>query len=274
MAQNLFPKWSNFLPTAIAAMGIGGLFTVVGGVSYYFTPSFWEVGYMPVQPGGGFNHQLHAGKLGMDCRYCHTKVELSPEANIPNVTTCSGCHMDKRLNNEVSTRIADKTQFIRDAYDAGERFAEVADELEKGHFDLADELLTFYEAEGLSVVEGGESIAWRRVHKLPDYVRNFPHNVNVKAGVSCFTCHGQITAMPEVYQVNSLSMGWCLSCHRDIKGDGAHPELHLVPKDRVTDLKWVEEVWMRNLPENRKEGVGFASSLQFAPPENCGACHY
>jgi hypothetical protein len=274
MVQNLFPKWSNFLPTAFAAMSIGGVFTVVGGVWYYFTPNFWEVGYMPVQPGGGFNHQLHTGKLGMDCRYCHTKVEVSPEANIPNVATCIGCHADGRFNKAVSERIAGKTQFLRDAYDAGERYDEVASLMEQGHFDEANDLIKFYEEEGLSFVEGGESIAWRRVHKLPDYVRNFPHNVHVNSGVSCFSCHGQITGMPEVYQNKSLSMSWCLSCHRDIKGENAHPEAWLVPKDRVTDLKWVEDVWMGGLLENRSEAAQIASNLQFAPPENCGACHY
>ena len=31
----------------------------------------------------GFSHQIHAGKLGMDCRYCHSQIENSPEANMP-----------------------------------------------------------------------------------------------------------------------------------------------------------------------------------------------
>ena len=39
-----------------------------------------------------FNHQIHAGKLAMDCLYCHTGAEKSPIANIPAVGTCMGCH--------------------------------------------------------------------------------------------------------------------------------------------------------------------------------------
>ncbi len=39
-----------------------------------------------------FNHQVHAGKLAMDCLYCHTGAEKSPIANIPAVGTCMGCH--------------------------------------------------------------------------------------------------------------------------------------------------------------------------------------
>jgi len=45
----------------------------------------------PVQP-ILFSHQIHAGKLGMDCLYCHTGAEKSPIANIPAVGTCMGCH--------------------------------------------------------------------------------------------------------------------------------------------------------------------------------------
>ena len=39
-----------------------------------------------------FSHQLHAGKLGMNCLYCHSSAEKSPVANIPAVSTCMGCH--------------------------------------------------------------------------------------------------------------------------------------------------------------------------------------
>ena len=272
--RNLFPKWLNFLPTVSALCALGGVCTVVAGGWYYFTPKFWEVGYMPVQPGGGFDHQLHAGKLGLDCRYCHTKVEQSPEANIPNVATCIGCHAQGRLNVAVFDRIKTKTQFLRDAYDAGARYDEIAAMESEGHWDEAQAQRVAYEEEGLPVVQGGESVAWRRIHKLPDYVRNFPHDVHVNAGVSCFFCHGQITAMPKVFQSESLSMGWCLSCHRDIKGAGAHPELHLVPPENVTQLKWVEDDWMRDPSANQAWARAFAEELQFAPPENCGACHY
>ena len=45
----------------------------------------------PTQP-IAFSHQLHAGKLGMDCRYCHYSAEKSPIANIPAASTCMGCH--------------------------------------------------------------------------------------------------------------------------------------------------------------------------------------
>jgi len=46
----------------------------------------------PEQP-IAFSHRLHAGDYGIDCRYCHRGVEVSPVAGIPPVATCQSCHM-------------------------------------------------------------------------------------------------------------------------------------------------------------------------------------
>ena len=69
--------------------------------------------------------------------------------------------------------------------------------------------LTKYAADTLPV-------PWVRIHKVPEYVR-FPHVRHVNAGVSCQQCHGQIQDMPQVYQENSLNMGWCVNCHIENK---------------------------------------------------------
>ncbi|MBS0196370.1 MAG: cytochrome c3 family protein [Planctomycetes bacterium] len=190
---------------------------------------------MPKQPGGGFNHQIHAGKLGLDCRYCHTKVEKSAEANIPNVATCYGCHADNRLAKLATSEThKERTQFVREAY------------------------------------AQNTSIEWRRVHKVPDYVRNFPHNIHINAGVSCYSCHGQITAMPVVFEAQPLSMSWCLDCHRN-------PESQVVPRDKVTQLQWVQEEFARRSAAGDNgvaEGKKLLDAVQANPPQNCGACHY
>lgn len=239
----IFGKWMNSLPTFGALAAVGGLCTVVAGFWYYATPKYWRVGYMPTQPSTGFNHQIHAGKLGMDCRYCHTKVESSPEANIPNVATCYGCHAETHVSALLVPD--DKVKFIREAY------------------------------------SNDQPIAWRRVHKVPDYVRNFPHNAHIRAGVSCYSCHGEIPGMPIVNQTQPMSMGWCLSCHRDMK---VNPEQHIVPRDKVTNLIAVSDHFkFMGVAEGQKptsdpfEGFNakqVSESLKLAPPENCGACHY
>ena len=87
----IFPKWTNRLPMMII---IGVLLSggaVTAGVWYYFTPKYARVGYQPIQP-VPFSHAIHAGQLGMDCRYCHTGVEKSWFSNIPAASTCMNCH--------------------------------------------------------------------------------------------------------------------------------------------------------------------------------------
>jgi hypothetical protein len=59
----------------------------------------------------------------------------------------------------------------------------------------------------------GRPLLWNRVNRLPDYVY-FDHHVHVKNGVPCAACHGDLRRMPLTRQTASLTMGWCLECHR------------------------------------------------------------
>ncbi len=57
-------------------------------------------------------------------------------------------------------------------------------------------------------------IVWRRVNQLPDFV-HFDHSAHLARGVACETCHGRVDLMAGVYPEHSLTMSWCLDCHRD-----------------------------------------------------------
>lgn len=59
----------------------------------------------------------------------------------------------------------------------------------------------------------GQPLVWNRVYRLPDYVY-FDHHVHVNNGVPCAACHGDLRRMPLTRQTASLTMGWCLDCHR------------------------------------------------------------
>ncbi|MBI2346040.1 MAG: cytochrome c3 family protein [Deltaproteobacteria bacterium] len=61
--------------------------------------------------------------------------------------------------------------------------------------------------------EEGRSIEWIRVHDLPDFVY-FSHRWHVAKGVQCQTCHGKVEAMERIEQMQPLTMGWCVDCHR------------------------------------------------------------
>src|SRR5581483_9405251 len=39
-----------------------------------------------------FSHAHHVGDDGIDCRYCHTTVEVSGFAGMPPTKTCMNCH--------------------------------------------------------------------------------------------------------------------------------------------------------------------------------------
>lgn len=108
MAQ-IFPRWTNQLPLLIGAGLPLATIGLIVFVWYYFAPEFTDVGYQPTQP-VPFSHQLHAGSMGMDCRYCHNTVEEAGHAAVPPTQTCMNCHAVVAPD---STRLA----VVRESYE-------------------------------------------------------------------------------------------------------------------------------------------------------------
>jgi hypothetical protein len=87
----VFPRWTNKIRQfAGAALG-GAPIYLTAFVWYGFSPKTTDVGYQPQQP-VPYSHALHAGELGIDCRYCHTTVDQASHAAIPPTETCMNCH--------------------------------------------------------------------------------------------------------------------------------------------------------------------------------------
>jgi hypothetical protein len=191
-----------------------GLITLVSGMSSWRLPDR-EQGYAPEQP-IDYSHRLHAGELQIDCRFCHTAAEFCRYAGIPSSDVCMKCH-----------------KFVTSSFDV--RQDEVKQAEEEGRQPepiVSEELRKLYDSLGLDEsLQPKEdavptSIPWVRVHNLPDYVY-FDHRAHVAAGVTCQHCHGPVESMQRMYQFESLSMGWCVNCHRDatkngINGQAAH----------------------------------------------------
>ena len=76
----------------------------------------------------------------------------------------------------------------------------------------------------------GKPIEWTRVHDKPDFVY-FNHSIHVKKGIGCVSCHGRVDEMPLTWQAESMSMSWCVDCHR-------HPERHIRPRHAVYKMDW------------------------------------
>ena len=108
----VFPKWTNWLREASAVLAIGGLVYATVLITGVFSPEMSAIGYAPEQP-VPYSHALHAGDLGIDCRYCHTSVETTAKANIPPTATCMNCHSTIKTESE-------KLAVVRKSAETGE----------------------------------------------------------------------------------------------------------------------------------------------------------
>ena len=176
-------------------------------------------GYQPEQP-IKFSHQVHMTENQMDCMYCHHTAATSKSANIPSTNLCMNCHIVVR---------------------EGSR---------SGRFEI-DKIVQAFEEE--------RSIEWIRIHDLPDHVF-FSHAQHVGAGkLDCMQCHGDVENMHVVRQVNDLSMGWCLDCHRTTKVDFVENDYYSIFEAFHADLK---------------EGVRDSILAVTVGANNCSSCHY
>jgi Cytochrome c7 and related cytochrome c len=218
----IFPKWTNSLPLILGVVAALGAAAVVPPVVVYLTPKYTRAGYQPVQP-VPFSHNIHAGQLGMDCRFCHNGVEKSWFANLPGASTCMNCHSQVLKDDP-------RLQIVRDS------------------------------------AANNTPVPWVQVHKTPDYVY-FNHSVHVTRGISCVECHGRIDQMDEVRHDKSLSMSFCLNCHRD-------PAAHIRPTDKVTKLDWK---WSSDAAENNRlqqlHGEQMVKDMKVESLTSCSACH-
>ena len=94
---------------------------------------------------------------------------------------------------------------------------------------------------------------------LRDYCY-FIHSVHVAAGVGCVSCHGRIDQMQVVQQVKPLSMGWCLSCHRN-------PGPNLRPVSQVTNMAYDAKAAAYD------PAADPLRKRQPDPPKHCSGCH-
>ena len=107
-------------------------------------------------------------------------------------------------------------------------------------------------------------LTWIRVNDLPDFVY-FNHQIHVKQGVGCDTCHGPVDKMSLMYQAKPLLMEWCLECHRA-------PENFIRPRGEVFNMNY-------KLPAGvtqREQGLRLKKDYNIAGIEHmtsCSVCH-
>jgi hypothetical protein len=193
---------SRLTVTLVLTVSIAGSLLILSAAARSWHLPGNQQGYEPAQP-IAFSHQLHAGELGIQCLYCHHGAEQSRHAGIPTAETCLNCHR------HVTAPLA-----LMRAEDALAQ-----QENRSPQPVLSAELQKLYETLAVDDQmnpdpDRQQPIAWVRVHDLPDFVY-FDHRAHVAAGVTCQECHGPVETMDRVRQEHSLSMGWCVNCHRD-----------------------------------------------------------
>ena len=186
MAQLFTHRATVRFRAAIALLLAGGLGLAALLFFWARSDAAWNVGKRARQP-IPFQHSLHAGTLGIDCRYCHSTVERAAAAGMPTASTCLTCHS----------------------------------EIWQGA-SLLEPVRT---SAALDV-----PIPWVSLHRLPAHAY-FHHGIHVQKGVACETCHGRVDQMAETVKTQTLSMGWCLDCHRD-------PADRIRPQGAVFSMGW------------------------------------
>tara|TARA_B110000037_G_scaffold34992_1_gene42575 strand:- start:1380 stop:2738 length:1359 start_codon:yes stop_codon:yes gene_type:complete len=227
-AQQWFLR--NWFVTMLLVVGVA-LFSGVELFGRAYQLGVYE-DYMPSQP-VAYSHKLHAGKMGIECKYCHHSAEKSKHAGIPSVNVCMNCHAIVHEGPEYGTEEIDKLHKAagynknKQAYNLDE----FGDRIEK-------------------------PIVWNKAHNLPDHVY-FSHAQHVHsntANIDCRQCHGPVQTytlgrVSTIDEVNAyaatddgmergliqltkplLTMGWCIECHNkkeiDLTSSGYYEEIH------------------------------------------------
>lgn len=233
--------WKAFVQNQFLVI-VATIFFMLGAAYFaygYLMQIGVDQGYQPIQP-IHYSHRIHAGDNKIECKYCHSSARVSKHSGIPSLNVCMNCHKN---------------------------IAQVAEEVQqegitKYGVDYNKEIQKLYEAVGWDptqqdYVNEQKPVKWIRIHNLPDFVY-FNHSQHVSvAGVDCQTCHGEIENMEIVEQHSSLTMGWCINCHRE------------------TDVNFRGNAYYEKIHEQLKDKYGVESfkAAEMGALE-CGKCHY
>ena len=222
--------------------------------------------YMPSQP-VAYSHKLHAGNMGIECKYCHHSAEKSKHAGIPSVNVCMNCHAVVHEGPQYGTEEIDKIH-LASGYNKNKQ---------SYNLDINGNRIE-------------QPLVWNKAHNLPDHVY-FSHSQHVHqntGNIDCRQCHGPVQnytlgRVSTTEEVNAyaatdegmekgiiqltkplLSMGWCIECHNkkeiDLASTGYYEEIHNRLKSRA-------DVY-NNIYEDDKVTVKELGGWE------CAKCHY
>ncbi|WP_119679123.1 cytochrome c3 family protein [Indioceanicola profundi] len=92
MAALFTPRADRILRRLAAAAVVAVLAFLVVATGIVDPGWFRGASAAPPQP-VPFSHKIHVDDVGVDCRYCHTSVEVAADAGMPQMKTCMSCHL-------------------------------------------------------------------------------------------------------------------------------------------------------------------------------------
>ena len=203
-----------------------------------------DQGYAPIQP-IHYSHKIHAGDNKIECKYCHSSARVSKHSGIPSLNVCMNCH--KSIYEYKGNPEGPSPEDLANGY-TNEFYTGEIKKLYKA---------VGWDEENQQYTGESQPVEWVRIHNLPD-LAYFNHSQHVSvAGIECQTCHGPVEEMEIMYQYSSLTMGWCINCHR---------ETNVKVEDNAYYAKIHEEL-------SKKYGVENLTAAQMGGLE-CGKCHY
>lgn len=233
--------------------------------------------YEPEQP-ILFSHETHSGVNKIDCQFCHDGASKSKSAVIPATNTCMKCHKTIKVGSTYGTQELTKIYASIGFDPSGNKYIENYDQLSQ---DEVKKIFTSWIAkqnEGFDEKAVNEQwdlivksltnelkpdvrgpILWKRIHNLPDHVY-FNHAQHVAVGkLDCTECHGPVKEMKVVRQYSTLSMGWCVNCHRK------------------TEVQFTDNPYYANYSkfhEEIKKGYRDRVTVEEIGGLDCNKCHY
>jgi hypothetical protein len=144
-----------------------------------------------------FPHDIHAGKMGINCMYCHTYARRSRVSGIPPLRKCIGCHQSIES-------VKDKPR-IQKLFQYWEK--QEAIPFKKVH-DLPDFVRFSHER----------------------HIQRFYFELGRPVEEVCGYCHGNVRSMTVAEKVEPLTMGWCVSCHQKDHPNGKPGEEVALPR--------------------------------------------
>ncbi len=243
-----------------------------------------QQGYAPQQP-IKFSHVTHAGINKIDCQFCHDGARRSKNSIIPAANTCMNCHAAIKVGTTYGTGELTKIYASIGFDPSTDKYLEnyedytedqiksvytkwIADQYvsSKGELDKKGERLVESQWEEIKSALTSNTktkiqgpIEWIRIHNLPDHVY-FNHSQHVTVGkIDCQDCHGKVEEMEVLKQHSTLSMGWCVNCHRQ------------------TEVKFTDNMYYESYTKYHdeiKEGVRDKVTVEDIGGLECQKCHY